>query len=316
MKSPIELAVSIPQTFPGRAVDPEFIRTYLQRAEALGFHSAWVVEQILGSIPSLEPVELLTWAAALTERVRLGVAVLLTALRSPVHLAKSLATLDHVSGGRLIVGVGLGGDTRAYPAYGISAGRRVARFAEGVRLMKRLWAEPRVTFEGEFWKIENAAMEPKPVQKPHPPVWFGAHRREAIRRAVELGDGFIGAGASSVGAFVETVRTIEGFLAEAGRDPATFPISKRVYIALDENRARAGERLREWFGAFYGDAALADRVSVRGNVQECVDGVAAAVAAGAGLVILNPVFDERAQLERLAAEVVPPVVRSFPARQG
>ena len=108
MSARVALAVSIPQTFQDRAVDVGAIRAYLARAEALGFHSAWVVEQVLGSTPSLEPVELLTYAAAMTERLRLGTAVLLTALRSPVHLAKSLATLDHLSGGRLDVGVGLG----------------------------------------------------------------------------------------------------------------------------------------------------------------------------------------------------------------
>ncbi|PYO28007.1 MAG: LLM class F420-dependent oxidoreductase, partial [Candidatus Rokuibacteriota bacterium] len=149
MNPRVELAVSIPQTFPDRPLEPRAIREYLGRAEALGFHSAWVVEQILGRIPSLEPVELLTWASATTERIRLGAAVLLTALRSPVHLAKSLATLDHLSRGRLIVGVGLGGNPAVYPAYGISADGRAARFAEGLQLMTRLWTEPRVSFAGE-----------------------------------------------------------------------------------------------------------------------------------------------------------------------
>src|SRR2546426_11503316 len=147
MNARVDLAVSIPQTFPGRSIEPRVIREHLARAEALGFHSAWVVEQILGSIPSLEPVELLTWAAAGTERMRLGAAVLLTALRSPVHLAKSLATLDHLSGGRLIVGVGLRGNAKIYPAFGITAERRAARFAESIRVMKLLWTEPRVTFK-------------------------------------------------------------------------------------------------------------------------------------------------------------------------
>src|SRR5262249_44195029 len=121
MSGALEFGVSIPQTFPGRPVDPALIREYLARAEALGFGSAWVVEPLLGAIPSLEPVELVTYAAALTSRMRLGTAVLLTALRSPVHLAKSLATLDHLSGGRLIVGVGLGGNPAVYPVFGLSA---------------------------------------------------------------------------------------------------------------------------------------------------------------------------------------------------
>jgi probable F420-dependent oxidoreductase len=298
----VELAVSIPQTFPDRPVNPHLIRSFLARAEALGFHSAWVVEQVLGSIPSLEPIELLTYAAAVTQRMRLGSAVLLTALRSPLHTAKSLATLDHLSAGRLTVGVGLGGNGQVYPAYGLTGDRRAARFAEGLRLMKRLWTEPRVTFEGEFFTLRNASMEPKPVQRPHPPLWFGAHHRNALRRTVELGDGFMGAGSLSTAKFADEVKLLRQLLGEAGRDPAAFPIGKRVYIAVDRDRARAGERLAHWFGAFYGRPQLAGEVSVWGPPAECLDQLGQVVAAGAGLVMLNPVFDDMEHLEIFATE--------------
>jgi len=303
--SHVELAVAIPQTFPGRPVGPAPIREHLVRAEALGFHSAWVVEQVLGAIPSLEPVALLTYAAAITTRMRLGSAVLLTALRSPVHLAKSLATLDHLSGGRLMVGVGLGGNPGAYPAHGLTADRRAARFSEGIRLMKQLWTEPRVSFAGDFYKLDNAAMEPKPVQKPHPPIWFGAHHPNALRRMVQLGDGFMGAGSLSTVKFADEVKTLGGLLSEAGRDPDTFPVGKRVYIAIDRDKARAGQRLAEWFQAFYGRPQMAAEVSVWGSEDECVDRLGEVVAAGARLLLLNPVFDEMEHLERFASAVAP-----------
>jgi probable F420-dependent oxidoreductase len=305
MKSSIDLAVSIPQTFPGRAPEPDFIRRYLARAETLGFHSAWVVEQIVGSIPSLEPIELMAWAAASTSRIRLGSAVLLTALRDPVHTAKSVTTLDHLSGGRLMVGVGLGGQPAVYPAFGLKADRRAARFAEGIRVMKRLWTEPRVSFEGEFFTLTNLPQEPKPVQKPHPPLWFGAHHPNALRRAVELGDGFMGAGSLSTAKFADEVKLLRRLLAEAKRDPAAFPVAKRVYIAVDRDKARAGKRLSEWFGAFYGKAQMAEEVSVWGPPGECVEALKQVVAAGAGLLMLNPVFDELEQLELVASEIAP-----------
>jgi probable F420-dependent oxidoreductase len=305
VKSRVTLGVAIPQTVLQGPVDVRRIREFLARAEALGFESAWVVEQILGSIRSLEPVALLTYAAACTERMRLGSAVLLTALRNPVQLAKSLATLDHLSGGRLTVGVGLGGNPRVYPAFGVSAERRAARFAEGLRLMKRLWTEERVTFEGEFWKLQNASMQPKPVQRPHPPLWFGGHHPNALKRAVELGDGFIGAGSIATGGFLEEVRLLRQLLKDAGRDPAAFPLGKRVYIAVDEDRARAGRRLAEWFGAFYGKPELAAEVSVWGGPQECVDRLAEIVAGGVGFLMLNPVFDEMEHLELLASRIGP-----------
>lgn len=305
MTSRVRLAVGIPQTFLSGSVDTKKIREYLTRAEALGFESVWVVEQVLGSIPSLEPIELLTYAAAVTERIRLGTAVLLTALRSPVHTAKSLATLDQLSHGRLIVGVGLGGNPNVYPAYGFTAARRVTRFVEGIRVMRALWTEPRVSFDGVFWKLENASMEPKPVQKPHPPLWFGAHHPNALRRAVELGAGFMGAGSASTAAFAEEMKQLGAVLAEAGRDPATLDVGKRVYIAVDRDRARAARRLTEWFGAFYGRPQMAEQVSVWGSPEECVAGIRAVVDAGARLLMLHPVFDELEHLEAFAAEIAP-----------
>jgi probable F420-dependent oxidoreductase len=299
------LGVAIPQTVLSGRFDAPAIREFLARAETLGFESAWVVEQILGSIRSLEPVTLLTYAAACTERLRLGSAVLLTALRSPVHLAKTLASLDQLSGGRIDVGVGLGGNPRIYPAFGLSAASRAARFAEGLVVMKRLWTEERVTFDGAFFKLESASMEPKPMQKPHPPLWFGGHHPDALRRAVELGDAFIGAGSISTKVFLEEVKLLRGLVKDSGRDPARFALGKRVYIAVDKDRARAGRRLAEWFGAFYGRPALAAEVSVWGEPQECVERLTEIVEGGVGFLMLNPVFDELEHLEAFASAVAP-----------
>jgi probable F420-dependent oxidoreductase len=299
------LAVGIPQAWAIGAIDRPRMRRFLERAEALGFEGAWVVEQVLGAFPSLEPVELLAWAAAMTARIRLGTAVLLTPLRSPVHLAKSLATVDQLSGGRLDVGIGLGGDPKVYPAFGISATRRVARFNEGLQLMRALWTESRVTFAGEFWQLENAAMEPKPLQRPHPPLWVGAHHPDALRRAVQWATGFMGAGSAPTARFAQEVGLLRRFLTAAGRDPASIDIGKRVYVAVDQDRARAGRRLAEYFAGFYGRSQLAAEVSVWGSADQCVAGIREVLAAGARLVMLNPVFDEVEQLELLAAEVAP-----------
>jgi probable F420-dependent oxidoreductase len=301
----VRVAAGIPQAWTTGGIDRPRIRRFLERAEALGFESAWVVEQVLGTLPCLEPVELLSWAAALTSRIRLGTAVLLTPLRSPVHLAKSLATLDQLSGGRLDVGIGLGGNPKIYAAFGISAARRVARFNEGLRLMQALWTEPRVTFAGEFWQLENAALEPKPLQRPHPPLWVGAHHPDAFRRSVAWAKGFMGAGSATTATFAKEVALLRTLLTEAGRDPGSIEIGKRVYVGVDRDRDRAGRRMAEYFGGFYGRAELAAEVSVWGSVDQVVAGLREVTAAGAELVMLNPVFDEVEQLEVLAAEVVP-----------
>ncbi|MEK7334699.1 MAG: LLM class flavin-dependent oxidoreductase [Candidatus Binatota bacterium] len=304
--------IGAPQVHTHLPVDLEEIRRYIERAEALGFHSLWVQEQagLRAAAGALEGVSMLSYAAALTRRIRLGSAVFLINLRNPIQLAKSLASLDQLSQGRLIVGVGLGGVTRLYEAYGLSPEHRVSRFVEALTLMKKLWTEENFTFEGKFWQIEKASLLPRPFQKPHPPVWFGANSPAALKRAVKHGSGFIGAGSSSSEDFKSKVQTVLSALAEAKKDSADFMIGKRVYLAVDRDRERAAKRLREWFGLFYGQADLADRVAVWGSAEECIERLKEIIAAGARLLLLNPVFDMMEQMEVLASEVVPRVTSS------
>jgi probable F420-dependent oxidoreductase len=304
MTSRTPCGIAIPQTFSSVSVDVDFIRRFLSRAERLDYDSAWVQERIVGDYAVLEPVALLTYAAALTSRLRLGTSVLLTALRNPVQLAKSLATLDQLSQGRLTVGVGIGGHVPE-SIFGLSGEQRALRFVEGLRVMKALWTQPRATVSGRFWQFDNVPMEPKPVQKPHPPLWFGAREAVALKRAVRHGDGWMGAGISSSADFVHQIELIRRFLDDAQRDPATFTISKRVYVAVDDDRDRAERRLREWFGLYYKLPDLAAHAAIWGSRAECIDRLQGLVRAGAKHLLLNPVFDEIEHLELLAAEVVP-----------
>jgi probable F420-dependent oxidoreductase len=301
------VAISIPQTFPGGRADPGYVRDFVRRAEALGFDSLWVQESIIGRQPQLDSIELLTFAAASTERIRLAPAVLLTALRPPVPLAKTLVTLDQLSGGRLTIAVGLGRSSPNDYAFGVAPETRLARFLEGVKIMKALWTQERTTFEGRFWQLHDLAMEPKPVQKPHPPLWFGVHHPAGLKRAVRYADGFISAGAMPTAQFAEEVVELRRLLSSAGRDPATFPLAKRVYVAVDRDKARAGRRLAEWFGTTYGGggASMHERVAVWGPPEECTDKLGEVVRAGAELVLLTPLFDEAEQLEVIAADIKP-----------
>jgi probable F420-dependent oxidoreductase len=301
----IPCGIAIPQSFADPSTDAGVIRRFLPRAEALGYEGFWVQEQIIGDAPILEPVTLLTYAAALTSTPHLGTSVLLTVIRNPVQLAKSLASLDQLSRGRLIVGVGIGGAHVPESVFGVSSERRGRRFVEGLQVMKELWTQPRATMNGEFWRFENVAMEPKPAQKPHPPLWFGARDAVALKRAARLGNGWMGAGSSSSADFVVQAEQLRRFLEEAKRDPDEFTISKRVYIAIDDDRARAERRLRDWFGMRYKNAEMASRVSIWGNRAECIDKLGEIVRAGARHLLLNPVFDEIEHLELLASEVIP-----------
>ena len=237
----MKFAIAIPQFYADGEFDPTSFREYFARAEELGFESAWTQESTLGFGPQLSPIEAMTYAAACTERIRLGCVVFVSTLHSPVHLAKSLSTLDQLSRGRIEVGVGTGGRGRPFAAFGVDPARYVSRFTEGVNLMKALWTEPRVTFHGEFWQLENAPMEPKPFQKPYPRLWFGGASEPALRRAVRMGDGFFGAGSSTTAKFAEQVQIVRGALAEAGQAADSFPIAKRLYVS-DRRGRRAGAR--------------------------------------------------------------------------
>jgi probable F420-dependent oxidoreductase len=302
---PVRYGIAIPQDFIDGPLDLPLLRTFLSRAEGLGYESAWVQEQIVGSVPILEPVTVLTYAAALTQKLRLGTSVLLTVWRNPIQLAKSLTSLDQLSQGRLTVGVGIGNQRPEDAAFGISLERRARRFVEGIEVMKALWTQATATFAGEYWQLAGISQEPKPLQRPYPPLWFGARESAALRRAVRLGNGWMGAGSSSNADFKSQAVTILGFLDEAKRDPATFTISKRVYIAIDANKTRAEERLRTWFGIRYGSADMASRVAVWGGARECLDRLAELVDAGAEHLLLNPAFDHMEHLDLFAKEIIP-----------
>jgi probable F420-dependent oxidoreductase len=295
----------MPQRFADGTFDPQSFRAFLGRAEALGFESAWTQEQVLGRFPQLGPTETMTFAAACTERIRLGCAVYVTPLHNPVHLAKSMSTLDQLSGGRLEVGVGSGGKRRAFAAFGVDSATYIARFTEGVELMKACWTEPTITFDGRFWQMHGAEMEPKPMQKPFPPLWFGGGHPNALRRAVRFGGGFFGAGSSTTAQFREQVRDLRTILAEEGRDVAGFPVAKRVYIHVDEDTERAARLVSQNLAQIYAHlAADFTGVAVYGSARTCIEGVREVMEAGAELVLFTPLHDEAAQMERLAAEVV------------
>ncbi len=295
--------IAVPQVFVDEPVDMGLAREFSRRAEALGYHSLWTQEQIIGATPVLEPISLLCHVAAVTETIGLGTAVVIASTRNPVHLAKQLATLDQMSGGRLIAGLALGGRRRQYALLGGPSERRVHHFTESVEVIRALWTEAKPRYDGHFWKLDGESIAPRPLQRPHPPIWMGGRHPNGLRRAARIADGWMGAGSTSTAEFRGHAAALREHLAERGRDG--FAVSKRVYVALDDDAERAERRLAHWFGERYGNAEMAARVSVWGGEQRCVDGLAEVVEAGAGMLMLNPVFDHMEHLEALIRDVVP-----------
>ena len=308
-------AIGIPQLYPDGSFSPSDFKSYLARVEELGvYESAWTQEMVIGSAaPQLAPLEVMTYAAACTSTLRLGCVAFVTTLHIPVHLAKSLASLDQLSGGRLEVGIGSGGPRRPFAAFGMSADRWLPRFTEGVALMKALWTEPSVTFDGEFWQLKDVAMEPKPYQKPYPRLWFGGSAPAAVRRGVRMCDGFFGAGSSDTSAFASQVEVVRETLADdfggrrVGFGPGEFPIAKRIYLGVDRvDSSRARDRMNDALAVVYGARVPAiEAAAVTGTVAECVDGVRAVIDAGAEMILFTPLYDNVEHMELIADQIIP-----------
>jgi alkanesulfonate monooxygenase SsuD/methylene tetrahydromethanopterin reductase-like flavin-dependent oxidoreductase (luciferase family) len=306
----VRFSISIPQ-LDTTGFDAAGMRSYLVRAEELGFEGGWVFELVVGEAPLLAPLELLAYAAACTDRLRLGVAVLASSLHDPLQLASAVTAVDRLSHGRLDVGVAPGGSSYPFSAFGVDKATYISSFVEGLELMKAAWSEePRLTFHGRFRQVDDLAIEPKPVQRPHPPIWFGGQAPKALARAVRFGDAFLGAGGASTADFGEAVKTVRRELAEQGKDPAQFSIGKRVYLMIDDDPARARERVLAGLCGIYGTMPPSiDAAPVSGTASDVAAGLREVMDAGAGMILLNPVghdvTENCEQMEQLAAEVIP-----------
>jgi alkanesulfonate monooxygenase SsuD/methylene tetrahydromethanopterin reductase-like flavin-dependent oxidoreductase (luciferase family) len=194
LKDQIPFGMSLPHRSPD-AIDVTAVRTVAQRAEALGFRDLWVTENTLDHVTSFDPIGVLTYAAAVTQRIRLGASVVVLAIHSPMTVAHQWATLDRLSGGRAILGVGLGREHH-YEQYSVPQTGRVRRFREEVELIRALWTQDRVNYHGTFYQLEGGTMPLKPVQKPLP-LWMGVGHPDAVRRAASLADGWARAAPAS-----------------------------------------------------------------------------------------------------------------------
>jgi probable F420-dependent oxidoreductase len=298
------LAVGLPQTL--EADGPRAIAAYAIRAETLGFTGLWTLDSPPGNRtahwPVLDGLHALSHVAAVTTAPRLGIAVIVLPRRNPAVLARELATIDQLSGGRLVVGVGLGRieDAGTLAGLGLPADRQVRRLVEGIEVMRALWTQGEARHDGELYHFAGVPLEPKPLQRPHPPVWFGGGVPAALSRAARLGDGWIGSGSSSIDDFVEQSGTVARELDAAGRDRARFTIAKRVYIAVEDDPQVARGRLAGVLDAMYAWPGLGDRVGVAGTPEQCAGELRRVAAAGAEELVLAPMYAHLAQLERLA----------------
>lgn len=270
-----------------------------QRAEALGFADLWVTENTLDHALCLDPTVALSFAAAHTQSIRLGVSVVVLPVHNPVHIANQFATLDYMSGGRAVLGVGIGRDQH-YAEFQVPTERRVRRFLESIEVIRSLWTQTHTDFVGEIYSLHAAQMALKPLQTPTLPIWIGGIHPKAVRRAAKVADGWMGAGSQSIESFRDSVPILREALVEAGRDPAAYPISKRIFLAVDDKPAVAREAVHRWFSQVYKNPAQTDLCGVHGTAEQVREQLEAHIEMGANHLMLNPVWRFPEQLEMLA----------------
>jgi probable F420-dependent oxidoreductase len=296
-------------TLDGRPWTLHRLLEYAQIAESVGFQALSANDHLVFPRPWLDGPTALAAVLSATKRVALATTVALPVVRGPVPLAKSLAAIDLLSGGRLVVGVGPGSSARDYAAVGIPFEERWKRLDEAVQVLRTLWLGEGPPFRGEFYSTEGVTLEPHPAQRPGPPIWIGSWGSEAgLRRVVRLGDGWL---ASAYNTTPEAFAAAWGRLAEhlhaVGKDPERFPNAiATMFFHVTEDRAKSERIVREVLSPTLNrpEQELRARLLV-GPAEECAEKLAAYRAAGANRIFLWPVEDELRQLATFQERVAP-----------
>jgi probable F420-dependent oxidoreductase len=275
------------------AQDPAGVADLARRIEAAGFDSIWAGDHISFHIPIMESLTLLSYVAAVTTRVRLGTGIYLVPLRHPTTSAKVTSTLDVLSGGRLTLGVGVGGEfPPEYEACGIPVSERGSRTDEGIEVMRRLWTENKVAHEGKHFRFGPVSLDPKPVQEGGPPIIVGGRKGPSFRRAGRLGDGYI-SHMCSAGQYRDNMQTIARHAADAGRKEVAFESSAFLFTVLDDDYEKALDRaaglLQMIYNRPFRDAA--QKYCLLGKPEDCLEQLQGFARSGARHFVFSMLSD-------------------------
>jgi probable F420-dependent oxidoreductase len=301
---------------------------YLRRAEELGFECAVVIDHLLLTRPAyactwLEPIAVLSALAGVTRTIKLGTMVLVLPFRNPAHFAKEWATLDLLSGGRTILGVGVGWHEEEFALMGVPHRERGRRMDEMLEAVTLLWAGDNVTYNGRYYRFENLTIDPKPLQHPHPPIWIGGGTQPSekiygqtvasidpvLRRIAKYARTWVPHSSSTAEMVRRDWDKIQSFMAELDRKPEEM---SKVYsnfiwaLKPGEKPESAVPRFKVYSGM---DLDYWREFYLLGEVEELADRIRGKVAAlgGCEWVVLNPLDWSMEQLELLAGEVLPRV---------
>ncbi|MEX2223871.1 MAG: LLM class flavin-dependent oxidoreductase [Candidatus Rokuibacteriota bacterium] len=281
-----------------------------RRCEELGLHSLWTGDHVSFHGPIYESLTLLASYAGITKRIKLGSGVYLLALRQPAVVAKITSTLDALCGGRLIFGVGVGGENpKEFEACGVPHNERGARVTEGIEVVRTLWRDTPASFQGRFTQFDGVSIDPKPVQRPGPPIWIGGRSDAALARAGRHGDGWMSY-VVQPDRYAQSLAKIRQAALQAGRTLDRFVTGHLTFVTVGpdyEAAERAWVRiLSRRYAQDFGP--LARKYGVIGTPEQCAEQIDRFAQAGCRYFVMNPICDvpdERAQLEAIASEIIP-----------
>ena len=290
---------------------PEAQFALARRVAGVGFDSVWTGDHVSFHNPIYESLTLLAAYAGITRRIKLGSAVYLLALRHPDGGGQ-----DHrdarstLSGGRLIFGVGVGGENpKEFEACGIPHHERGARVTEGIEVVRALWRDSPATFKGRFTQFEGVSIDPKPVQRPAPPISIGGRSDAALARAGRQGDGWVSY-VVQPDRYRQSLDKIRTAAADAGRSLEGFVAAHLTFITVGRDYESAERRWVERLSRRYAQdfGPLARKYGVIGTPEQCLEQLDRFAAAGCGYFLMNPIgdpADERDQIEAIAADILP-----------
>lgn len=297
----VSIGIHVPSVAATSLGSGEEYATFFQQVEAAGFDAIWTEDRIFHASPMLDSVVLLTWAAAHTRHVFLGTAVLLLNVRQAPVVARQVSTLHHLCGGRLVLGVSLGGRPDEYSALRVPMERRVTVLRESIAVLRQLLSGQPVTYEGEFFPLREALVRPAATL----PLWMGGIVDRALHRVGALADGWIMGPFGTPDDFRQGWRLVQEAAQAAGKNPASLTAGRLLYVAVDDNRAQAREALQTFLHSYYGTRFDVDRHALFGPAEEVASRLREQIDAGITHLMLGVPTLDPDHLQRLAEQVVP-----------
>jgi probable F420-dependent oxidoreductase len=300
---------------PGESIRPRALVEHAIRAEELGFHSIWVWDHILlGSrnvFPVYDSLTMLTAVAEATKQVRLGTGILVLSIRNPVVLSKQVATLDNLSEGRITLGVASGWYDREFQACGYHYDSRGRTLQTNVQIMKRLWTESNVNGTYGQYVFKNVTMEPRPIQKPHPPLWMGGYVDTVLHRVGKLADGWISY-FYTPGSFERSWQKVLESAQTAGKSRSTFGNCDMIPIRMDTNSMEAKQIANAYITKYCDLPAWSEATpnsAITGTSKDCAVMIENFSKAGVQELVLIPAIADlreiKEQVERFGRELLP-----------